>query len=161
MDEAWAATVVALQEREEQWVDELLGAASERLRFGWTQGAFGETLAGERQQKADGDSVAFCLLGALASAARSLNADAYTLRRAERLVAEGVDTARWMGLMGDSAPASRWPRSAIMAWNDECERGKEEVVALVERALRRRVRVRAEPTRPVSPGLVANFLEPT
>jgi hypothetical protein len=84
------ATVVALEEREERWVDEVLAEASERLRFGWTHGAFAETLAGERQAEVDTDSFAFCVLGPLASAADALRVDVYTLRRAERMVAEAL-----------------------------------------------------------------------
>ena len=45
----FVAKVVALEERDERWTDEVLEAASERLRFGWTQGTLAMTLSGERQ----------------------------------------------------------------------------------------------------------------
>jgi hypothetical protein len=124
------AIILALEEREERWVDEVLEAARERLRFGWTQGAFGRTLAGKGQRKPDPDTVTFCLIGALTSAARAVGADVYTLRRAERLIGEALDNDVRVRL--DHA------HSYLPHWNDEPERTKEEVITLVDGTLQRR-----------------------
>jgi hypothetical protein len=127
-----------LDEREELWVDEVLEAAAARLRFGWTQGAFGRTLAGKGQRKPDLDSVAFCLIGALESAARSHGADTYTLRRAERSVCEALDAATAAGLSREAANGRDHPHDMLQVWNDAPGRSEDEVVALVGRALERR-----------------------
>jgi hypothetical protein len=126
LESAAVATVVALEEREERWTDEVLEAASERLRFGWTQGVTATTVSGEQQSTPDADSAAFCLLGALTAAARALGADSYTRQRAERSIAEAIG-------------ADRRNTRAIAKWNDDPGRSKAEVIALVERALARRV----------------------
>src|SRR5262245_40418903 len=85
-DKRWAETVVALDQREERWVDEVLEAAGERLRLGWTQGAFETTITVDGRR-----TPAFCLVGALRSAARALRADGYTLQRAHRSVWESLE----------------------------------------------------------------------
>ena len=132
------ATALALDEREERWVDEVLTAAAERLRFGWTQGSHGKTLAGEPQRETDLDSVAFCLIGALASAARELGADVYTLRRAERSLAESLGGAIGVGFDRKTGASMRHARHWLAVWNDNPARTKDEVVSLVERTLDRR-----------------------
>jgi hypothetical protein len=123
-------TAVALDEREERWTDDVLEAAKERLEFGWTQGSMAKTLHGMKQGAPDADSAAFCVLGALKSAAAELGADVYTLRRAERLVAATLGK-------NQRALERRWQ---IAKWNDATGRSKAEVIALLERTLSRRQR---------------------
>jgi hypothetical protein len=134
-----AATVAALEEREERWTDEVLEGAKERLSFGWTQGTLAKTLDGERQGDPDEDSAAFCLLGALASAAAALGADVSTLRRAERLAADAISSGISVGESTKVVRHSRAPRRFLIAtWNDQPGRSKAEVIAVVERALEQR-----------------------
>jgi hypothetical protein len=127
LDPVTVATLTALEEREERWTDEVLEAARERLEFGWTQGSLAETLSGVRQWTPDGDSAAFCVLGALKSAAAELRADVYTLWRAERLIVDAIG--------GDAD--TRWRRGVIASWNDQPGRSKAEVIAMIGRALSR------------------------
>src|SRR5262245_4108770 len=123
-DPVVVVTAAALEEREERWTDEVLEAAAERLRFGWTQGTFGEPLSGKRQWKADAASFAFCVLGALSHAAEALGADVYTLRKAERLVAETIRSDGWRGPGGEAVLEKYGPRKMIATWNDEPGRSK-------------------------------------
>jgi hypothetical protein len=120
------ATIVAMQEREERWTDELLAAASERIAFGWVQRSMGVTLDGKPQMTTNEETIGYCLMGALSSAADALGADVYTLRRAERLLSEALGMARWNP-------------SGVMAWNDHLGRGKDDVLQLIDKALSRRV----------------------
>jgi hypothetical protein len=122
-------TADPFEEREEQWIDEVLEAAKERLEFGWTQGSIAETLDGMKQVAPDAQSAAFCLLGALKSGAAELGADVYTLRRAERLVAETIDRNK----------RAFECRGLIAGWNDTAGRSKAEVIGVIERTLSRRL----------------------
>jgi hypothetical protein len=135
VDQVTDATVASLEEREERWTDEVLEAAGERLSFGWTQGSLAETLSGVPQATPDADSAAFCVLGALKSAAAGLGADVYTLWRAERLVADAIGSDERM----------LNPRAVIAGWNDQPGRSKAEVIAVIDRALERHAPVRTEP----------------
>lgn len=132
-EERWAATVVALDQREERWVDEVLEAAGERLRLGWTQGAF-ETTRTVNGQK----TPAFCLVGALRSAARALRADGYTLQRAYGSVWESLDPEAKVRLDRPATTGMHNTHCLLSAWNEEPGRAKDEVIALVERTLERR-----------------------
>ncbi len=132
-EERWALTVVALDEREERWVDEVLEAAGERLRLGWIQGAFETTLTVNGQK-----TPAFCLVGALRSAARALRADGYTLQRAYRSVWESLDPEAKVRLDRPAAPGMHNTHCLLSAWNEERGRTKDEVIALVEKTLERR-----------------------
>jgi hypothetical protein len=64
--------------------------------------------------------------GTSKSASVALDSDVYTRRRAERVVMEAIG----------GGGAGRW---SIASWNDEPRRSKDEVIAVLERALRRRV----------------------
>jgi hypothetical protein len=119
-------TIVAMQEREERWTDELLAAASERVAFGWVQGSMGVTLAGVAQMTTSEETVGYCVMGALSAAADALGADVYTHRRAERLLSEALGSAQWNP-------------NGVMAWNDRSGRRKEEVLQLIEKSLSRRM----------------------
>jgi hypothetical protein len=129
----WTETVVALDEREERWVDEVLEAAGGRLRLGWIQGAFETTLTVNGQK-----TPAFCLVGALRSAARALGADGYTLQRAYRAVWESLDPEAKVRLDRPANPGMHNTHCLLSAWNEERGRTKDEVIALVERTLERR-----------------------
>src|SRR5262245_46316384 len=140
------ATDMALEEREECWTQEVLESATERLRFAWTQGAYGETLSGERQAVADEDSFAFCVLGALYRAAKELGADVYTLRRAERLIAETIRSEQPGGLHELTVSAESGPRNVIVHWNDAPGRSKADVIAVVEHAAAQRASAQLAPS---------------
>jgi hypothetical protein len=121
-------TAAALDEREKRWVEELLKAARSRLKSGWTQGSMAKTMFRVPQAAPDADSVSFCVLGALKSAAAELSADVYTLRRAERLVAEAIS---------GNEPAFDRHALRIAGWNDAAGRRKTEVIAVIDHALGR------------------------
>jgi hypothetical protein len=131
-EKRWGETVDALDQREERWVDEVLEVAGERLRLGWTQGAFETTITVNGQK-----TRAFCLVGALRSAARALRADGYTLQRAHRSVWESLDPEAKARLHRPATPGMHNTHCLLSAWNEEPGRTKDEVIALVERTLER------------------------
>jgi hypothetical protein len=143
-------TIVALQEREEDWTDELLAAAWDRITSGWTQGAMQIEVT---QPTPDASAAKFCLVGAIVAAARESHADvitrAYALRRlsealgkdpcaelADLTVVEkaGVDRTAAIAELTDNF-------SGLMHWNDQPRRRKEDVLGLIEKALARRLPV--------------------
>ena len=107
---------------------ELVENAAARIAFGWVQGAEAADLDGVPAFR-DEDAWRFCILGALASAARAMSL-AHEGERYRR----SVNVAHAQAVTAVAAAAGS---AGIADYNDAPSRSKEEVLAALDRAATR------------------------
>lgn len=103
-----------------EWVESVLRGALERIRFGWYQGGFFADLDGQ-DTTADAAS-AYCIEGAIDAETAARGLDFPVAARAKEQVVRAA---------GD--PFGDW--AAVVAFNDAPGRAKDEVIAVLRRAL--------------------------